>query len=146
MVRIYAGSVNDIDTNVAPTTKHPTFEVGCTDYTQRITKRQFTYNFPGGTLTSLLEVMQTQIFDDEGITWVDRTDPGITLPKKDYDTAADDVLNELGNATGLDWKIDYFLNFRFAVAPISPTAFPHGTLEDDDDKTRVIRTRQTRAK
>lgn len=146
MERIYAGTINDIDTEVAPTTKHHTFQVGCTDYTQRISKRQFTYNFPGGTVTSLLQVMQTQIFDDEGIAWVDWTDPGVTLPKKDYDASCDDVLNEIGNAIGWDWKIDFFLNFRMGVTPMSPTAFPHGTLEDDDDKTRVVRTRETRAK
>jgi hypothetical protein len=133
-VRIFAGTIDSIDWGRYHL-QEPTrdFSVQCSDYGKSLSRRLLTMKYTGddyGTLTSILEDLQERIFTPEGITWVNRGDPGTVLGDLDFSyTPLNEVLDRLAEATGWDWQFDFYRNLYFYDRPATTTSAPFDITE-----------------
>jgi hypothetical protein len=133
--RIFAGTIETMEINgdwVGDTTRF--INVNCTDYGRGLSKRLLYKTFDEatyGTLTKIMEYLNSTILKEEGLTWVSKGDPGIVIGDIEFDyTPMNEVLDKLSEIVGWTWLTDYYRNLYIYDKPTEQVSAPFDLTED----------------
>lgn len=135
--RIFAGSVESVQRMKMPgADRDETFyELRCVDFARALSRRRISKKYAQadyGTLTSILTHISENFLIPEGITWVYRGDPGITIPDIEFSgVPLNEALGTLAELTGWDWAIDYYQNFYMYDRPAYTQTAPIDITEEE---------------
>lgn len=127
--RIFAGTIETMDI-LGEYVSDPTRNIvlNCTDYGRALSKRLLNKVFTEtefGTLTKIMTYLNDGIFKEEGITWVSKGDPGITIGDIEFNyTPLNEVMDKLAEIVGWDWATDYYRNIYIYDRPAELVSAP----------------------
>lgn len=134
--RIFAGSVESVhrDKVPGPDRTETFYELRCVDHARALSRRRVSKKFSQGaygSLTSIMVYFAENFLAPEGITWIDRGDPGIVIPDLEFSgTPLNEAFGTLAELTGWDWAIDYYQNLYFYDRPAYVQNAPIDLTED----------------
>lgn len=132
--RIFGGSVETAETMAVPGTTTTYIQVTATDYAKALSKRLVNMKFSQlnyGTLDSIMNWLDDNIFHAEGIEWVSMGDPGITIPDLEFNYApCNEVMDRLSEIVGWEWQVDFFKVLRIYDRPAEITTAPFDITEE----------------
>lgn len=135
-VRIFAGSIESTrrEKVPGPGRTETFYELRCVDHARALSRRRISKKFPQGmygSLTSILVYISENFLTPEGISWVDRGDPGVVIPDLEFSgTPLNEAFGTLSELTGWDWAIDYYQNFYFYDRPALTVSAPVDITEE----------------
>lgn len=102
---LFAGCVDTVSTaQIGPTVEHA---LQCTDYSYLVSKRVVYGSYTSHTLSQIIDHLITDFFGLEGVT-KGTINPNPTIYKAVFNYInGDTALNQLADATGLNWNIDF---------------------------------------
>lgn len=132
--RAFGGSVQNVQITRNPGSTTTFHQVSGVDYGhfagRRVLKKKFNKD-EYGTLTSILQFINDTILVDEGITWVNRGDPGTTIDTIEFNYIyLNQVFDQLKEITGWDWATDRWRNFYMYNRPAETIAAPFQIRDD----------------
>lgn len=133
--RIFAGTIETMEINgdwVGDKTRY--ISVNCTDYGRGLSKRLLYKTFDEatyGTLTKIMEYLNSTILKEEGLTWISKGDPGIVIGDIEFDyTPMNEVLDKLSEIVGWTWLTDFYRNVYIYDKPTEQVSAPFDLTED----------------
>lgn len=146
--RVFAGTVYSTELSKTQATDTAKFwKLQCSDYAAALSRRILNQKFAAvsyGTLPSIMEEISTQILEPEGITYVDRGDPGVVFPDIEFAyTPMNEVMDKLAEICGWEWQIDYYKNLYIFDRPSqilsAPFDLTQATVGADSDTAVDLR-------
>jgi hypothetical protein len=132
--RAFGGSVQNVQITRNPGDTTTFHDVSGVDYGHFAGRRVLNMKFDKeqyGTLTSILEFINATILEQEGITWVNRGDPGTVIDTIEFNYIyLNQVFDQLKEITGWDWATDRWRNFYMYNRPAEIIAAPTQIRDD----------------
>ena len=132
--RIFAGTVEAVQTKRTPTTGVIWHDVSCVDYAKSLSRRLVNKTYPSadyGTVRAIMTDLNALYFVPEGLTWVDRG--GLDSAIGDIDFAYEQLnsaLDRLAQVTGTEWQVDWYKNVYLFDRPALVEYAPFNVTEE----------------
>ncbi len=135
--RIFGGSIEAVQRRrvPGPDRLETFYDVRCTDFARALSRRRISKKYPEadfGTLSAILADISATFLEPEGITWIDRGDPGIVIPDIEFvGVPLNEALSTLSELVNWDWTVDYSKNFYMYDRPANVVQCPWSITEDE---------------
>lgn len=138
--RLFGGKVATSNVQMHAIGPQRYWEISCSDYANALSRRFVNKKYPAaqyGTFNSIMRDLQTSILAAEGITWVERTDPGVTIGDIEFNyVSVKEALDQLVSMVQWEWQCDFHKNLFAYDRPAETETCPYAIKEDNTELWR----------
>lgn len=113
------------------------WDISCSDYASALSRRFVNKKYSTaqyGTFNSIMRDLQSSILSAEGITWVERADPGVTIGDIEFNyISVKDALDQLVSIVQWEWQCDFHKNLFAYDRPAETETSPYVIKEDNTE-------------
>lgn len=138
--RLFGGKVANSKVRMHAIGPQRYWDVSCSDYASTLSRRFVNKKYPSaqyGTFNSIMRDLQSSILAVEGITWVERADPGVTIGDIEFNyISAKDALDQLVGMVQWEWQCDFHKNLFAYDRPAETETCPYVIKQDNTELWR----------